>query len=622
MNTITLCRLLAAVAAVLVASPLPAQQQTATLTGTSRDAAPWVARLNQAQSDADLHSAARELAANHQTATLAFVRSAWPGLNPKARQALLNALTLPTPRSPGPAHPNVYEIIELAANDSDPTVRQAGVRAAETWAFRDFASDPAALTAWLTNRRGSDPMQSVRNDATRYAVGLSIYQPEDRLASMGPLKRSSVLARTHAEVREALIEGGILELWARWFMDPATDEALLRTTLELTAAVDPPQYFYDNFVYQLVERTRPTPVRQAAILAIAQPGRTWATPIITRLLNSSLNDPTEFHNMLWTLSAACARIRDHSTIPTLIAIINADNTHHSIYGVGHFGLAPLTGVKYDESHNGAWWTDWWNANRASLPENARDLELPILTTSFPRRALLSGDDIPSQDLKIGDDPNRRYILFGPDAHSTQPASGWGLVVVLPGGDGSDEFRSFVSNIAAKGVPDGLIVAQAVAPRWRDDADRIVWPTTRLPDDAMAFPTESFINAIITDVSSRLTIDPSRIYALGWSSGGPPVYTAAFEPDSPLRGAVVAMSVFKPELLPPIDGAKGRAFRILHSEADAIPIRMARQAVADLRAAGITSEITLYEGGHGWHGDAYGLIRRSFEWVEQQAAAMP
>ncbi len=619
MNTTTLCRVLAA-SIVLVASPLLAQQQTATLAGTPADAAPWVARLNQDQSPAELELAARELAANQQLATLTFVRSAWPGLTPAARQALLNALVLPAPRNPAPAHPNVYEIIELATADRDPAVQQAGVRAAEIWAFRDFATNPAALTDWLNQRRGSVPMPSVRNDATLYAVQLTISPPADPLASMEVLRRSSALPRAFAEVRQGLIEGGILELWAAWFTDPATDEALMRSSLELTAVVDPPQPFFDRYVYPLVERTRPTKIRQSAILAIAQPGRTWATPLIVRLLNSSLNDPTEFHNMLWTLAAACARIRDHSTIPTLIAIINADNTHHSIYGVGHFGLAPLTGVKYDESHDGAWWTNWWNTNRASLPANARDLELPTLTTSFPRRALLAGSDIPSQDLRIGDDANRRYILFGPDAQSTQPASGWGLVVVLPGGDGSDEFRTFVSNIAAKGVPDGLIVAQAIAPRWRDGDDRIVWPTTRLPDDAMAFPTETFINDIIADVSSRLTIDPSRIYALGWSSGGPPVYTAAFSPDSPLRGAVVAMSVFKPELLPPIDGAKGRAFRILHSETDAIPIRMARQAVADLRDAGIASEITLYEGGHGWHGDSYGLIRRSLEWVEQQAAA--
>jgi len=619
MNITTLSRLLAA-ALVLLASPLMAQQQTATLQGTPQDAAPWVARLNQAQSDADLQAAARELAANPQVATLAFVRSVWPGLNANARQALLHALTLPAPRNPAPAHPSVYEIIELATVDRDPAVQRAGVNVAEIWAFRDFTTNPASLTDWFNQRRGSDPMQSLRNDATLYAVQLTIRELDDPLASMEVLRRSSALARTFAEARQGLTEGGILELWARWFMDPATDEKLVRSSLELTAALDPPQPFFDRYVYPLVERTRPTPVRQAAILAVAQPGRTWATPLVMRQLNSSLNDPAEFHSMLWTLAAACARIRDHSTIPTLIAVINADNTHHSIYGVGHFGLAPLTGVKYDASHDGAWWTNWWNSNRATLPASARDLELPALTTSFPRRALLSGSDIPSQDLRIGDDPNRRYILFGPDAQSTQPASGWGLVVVLPGGDGSDEFRTFVSNIAAKGVPDGLIVAQAIAPRWRDDADRIVWPTARLPDNAMAFPTEAFINDIVKDVSARLTIDPSRIYALGWSSGGPPVYTAAFSPDSPLRGAVVAMSVFKPELLPPIDGAKGRAFRILHSESDAIPIRMARQAVADLRAAGIASEITLYEGGHGWHGDSYGLIRRSLEWVEQQAAA--
>jgi hypothetical protein len=43
----------------------------------------------------------------------------------------------------------------------------------------------------------------------------------------------------------------------------------------------------------------------------------------------------------------------------MIAVIDADNTYDTVYGVGYFGLGRLIGVEYDKSHNGAWWRRWW-----------------------------------------------------------------------------------------------------------------------------------------------------------------------------------------------------------------------------------------------------------------------
>lgn len=62
-----------------------------------------------------------------------------------------------------------------------------------------------------------------------------------------------------------------------------------------------------------------------------------------------------------------------------------------------------------------------------------------------------------------------------------------------GGDDSADFRPFVTNIAAHALPDEYLVAQLVTPKWHDDENRIVWPTERLPDAKMKFPTEQFID---------------------------------------------------------------------------------------------------------------------------------
>jgi predicted esterase len=191
-------------------------------------------------------------------------------------------------------------------------------------------------------------------------------------------------------------------------------------------------------------------------------------------------------------------------------------------------------------------------------------------------------------------------------------------VIFPGGDGSEEFNPFIRNIYANALPHGFLVAQAIAPRWRDDANRVIWPTRGLPDDAMRFSTEDFLDAIIADVKSRAQIDDEHIYALGWSSGGPPVYAAAMREKTPLRGAFVAMSVFKPEQLPTTESLNGRAFYILHSPTDFIRMVFPEKAVSILSTRGAAAKLVTYDGGHGWHGNVFGNIRAGMEWLISQS----
>jgi predicted esterase len=218
-----------------------------------------------------------------------------------------------------------------------------------------------------------------------------------------------------------------------------------------------------------------------------------------------------------------------------------------------------------------------------------------------------------QDLLIGGDTNKRYFLIGPE--TAAQASGYKLLVVLPGGDGSENFQEFVKNIAAKGLPPGYIVAQAVAPKWSDAENRIVWPIAKLPDAKANFTTEELVEAIIADVKGKHAIDPKCVFTLGWSSGGPPCYAVALKEGSPVTGSFVAMSVFKPEVLPPLENGKGKAFYILHSPTDFIKMSFPEAAKEKLAAAGAMTKLVTYPGGHGWQGDVFGTIRAGVEWME-------
>lgn len=228
-------------------------------------------------------------------------------------------------------------------------------------------------------------------------------------------------------------------------------------------------------------------------------------------------------------------------------------------------------------------------------------------------------DVPSQDLRAGKNPNKRYFLIGPAKESKAPKQGYGLLVVLPGGPGTADFHPFVKRIYKYAAPEGYLIAQPVAVKWTDK-QTIVWPSSKLKAKEMKFTTEQFIDDVIDDVAAQHRIDQARVFTLSWSSSGPAAYAASLT-SKKVTGSFVAMSVFYPNLLPDLKKAKGHGYYLYHSKQDRIcPYRMAEQAAKDLEAAGAKVKLVEYEGGHGWHGPLYDNIRQGIRWLEKNHAA--
>jgi predicted esterase len=251
--------------------------------------------------------------------------------------------------------------------------------------------------------------------------------------------------------------------------------------------------------------------------------------------------------------------------------------------------------------------------------------LAALCLLLADRSIVAQDDVadvPSQDLRVGNDKNKRYFLIGPTEGATEPEAGYGLVVVLPGGGGDADFHPFVKRIFQNAVPDGYLVAQLVAVKW-SAKQQIVWPTGKARERGMKFTTEQFIDAVIGDVEAKHKLDPQRIFTLSWSSGGPAAYAASLM-SKKVKGSFVAMSVFKPNQLAPLEKAKGHRYFIYHSQEDQIcPYRMAKQAELDLKGQGAETKLHEYAGGHGWTGPVFDDISMGLEWLaETDAAAAP
>jgi predicted esterase len=227
-------------------------------------------------------------------------------------------------------------------------------------------------------------------------------------------------------------------------------------------------------------------------------------------------------------------------------------------------------------------------------------------------------DVRSERIAIGGAGQQEYFLIGARPDAEAPAeNGCGLLLVLPGGDGSADFNPFLRRVWKHALPDGFVMAQLVAVP-SANPNQIVWPTAKSRDSKQKFTTEAFIEAVVADVKKRTKVDEGRVYALAWSSGGPATYASMLSRPTPLKGAVVAMSVFVPAGLPPVANAKGQRFYLIQSPQDQVTrFVFAERAKRALAKAGASVEMESYDGGHGWHGDTFGMIRRGVERLERK-----
>lgn len=161
-----------------------------------------------------------------------------------------------------------------------------------------------------------------------------------------------------------------------------------------------------------------------------------------------------------------------------------------------------------------------------------------------------------EERQIAGNSQQKYFLIQ-HKQSTAQKGKRGLLIILPGGPGSADFLPFCANVLTRlGVPEGFLVAELVAPVWREDENRVVWPSKAFSDAKAKFNTEEFIDAVIADVAKRHQIDDRFIFTLGWSSSGHVLYSASVS-CAKVRGSIVAMSRFFPGRMRKLEDVRAR-----------------------------------------------------------------
>lgn len=333
----------------------------------------------------------------------------------------------------------------------------------------------------------------------------------------------------------------------------------------------------------------------------------------TMIRSGKLNSPGAFIN----LGSLFFELNDDRTIPLMIGLIEMDNTNSSINGIGYFGMKKITGVSYNEKHDGAWWRKWWRENRSKYSTDVQKIAIPDYSKEFAEGKIAAKKHAFAGSLTIKEYPEMKYFAMGPKSGKQEPENGYKLAIIMPGGGGGPEFHPFVKQIYQSGLGEDWIAVQPIAFKWTEK-QVIVWPTRKHKVKGQHFATEDFIEEVISDVKKRHKINTMHIITLTWSSSGPAAYAASLTKDSSITGSYISMSVFKPKYLPSLKNAEGHRYYIEHSKDDRIcPYRMAKDAEKRLSKKGAEVQFSDYTGGHGWHGNIYQRIRKGMDWLTRE-----
>jgi tRNA A-37 threonylcarbamoyl transferase component Bud32 len=300
---------------------------------------------------------AEQVAALPPEQGLTLVRVHWQSItNAESRKQFLKAFTFQR-------HPRLLAVLELGLLDNAPEVQTWALDYLKSVTGRDFSEDYADATQYLSTRRDM-PLDAALNETARnIARDLDTSDDQAAYAQLKTLRSATLLRDQPQAVLDSGLEPALGKIIAE------RSQSLVEFALEAAGQVSLSPEWYQRFVTPRLNSENPVSIRMAAARALQRVSGEWAVPALTAALKDlpRISD-NDRHNFAFSIGAALAKTRSSKAVPEIIAAIQADNTYSTIYGLGYFALTPLTGVAYNESHNGAWWAGWWETNKVRFAQ--------------------------------------------------------------------------------------------------------------------------------------------------------------------------------------------------------------------------------------------------------------
>lgn len=346
----------------------------------------WLARFNEAPEDwRHGWSVAEEIAKLPPDRALAIMTAVWPRLSVPVREQALKPFVF------GSGHVHALKLLDLAATDASLSVQDRAFTYLKAYAFQDFASDYEAYLSWAQTYRDMPLADALRQNATQFVADLRALSPAELADRIRTLDRLDLDAGGPVGVDLAAVMRDAGGLQALSTCLEGEDPEAKRRALDWSKTMQADETWLRTWVMPSIQTAGETDpaVLDASFRALARPDCKWAeSEILEHLRRASAIekvDPTQAspetiggaQPLAGTHSAASAlaEIGDPAAIPALIEILVHDRSGRMNYDVGYFGLAKLTGVKWQESYDGAWWLDWWEKNARRLPPEVQAIPI-------------------------------------------------------------------------------------------------------------------------------------------------------------------------------------------------------------------------------------------------------
>ncbi|MEM8713505.1 MAG: hypothetical protein AAGG01_21380, partial [Planctomycetota bacterium] len=305
------------------------------------------------------------------------------------------------------------ELMDKAVADDHFQVQNAGLKAASPLAMRVFVESSREYAPWRQRMGSLGLRATLEASAIEFATQLTQFSDDQLVAwlyqfddypvdlargldvSLGELLlrhglRAAIARLVASEDAEALAAirqvaskvdlGSVLVDHAGELLSSGSVETRQRGIVLLRYA-DVPEDFAQERLLPIVRAFAiedPVLVASAAEI-LGEAGFLWATDAMAQ----AVQDPRIYSSIdsSFSMGQAFGALGDPRCIPALIGVIAVHDDYETNYGLGYFGLRKLTGVDYSESHDGAFWIQWWRDNRQRLGPEVASMAVPFVATS-------------------------------------------------------------------------------------------------------------------------------------------------------------------------------------------------------------------------------------------------
>jgi RNA polymerase sigma factor (sigma-70 family) len=267
-------------------------------------------------------------------------------------------------------------VLDLALPDSSPEVQKLALSGLGEIALQDFGTNSAAALDWLSSRRNASLSEAFADGLAHAVDVLSGSDVNQVRTQLGSLRCGSRLFR---DFPEALASSGLDQVLAK--LAGGADQDTARLTLKAVSESDAPLpvEWRRDVSLPLLAPEYSVGVRYYAAKVLEQGpevrDREWAVQPLLNALTDIAYSTGE--RPLSGFTDSIAAIGSPRAIPTMIALMEADNNPEDTICLS-VGLGRLAGVDYVDTHNSAWWRQWWNDNKQRFPADVQALEIPSL----------------------------------------------------------------------------------------------------------------------------------------------------------------------------------------------------------------------------------------------------